>query len=83
MPYYNWKTDQRQYNLPIANEIAIVISSDGTEVSGMRDIILHFRWNNELIQINECHPAYLPLHYVLLLPYGELGWEPEITNKYW
>ena len=47
----------------------------------MRDIILYFRGNNELMQINECHPAYLPLHYVLLFPYGELGWELEL--KLW
>ena len=33
------------------------------------------------MQINECHPAYLPLHYVLLFPHGELGWHPEM--KLW
>ena len=32
------------------------------------------------MQINECHPAYLPLHYVLLFPRGELGWELEIKQ---
>ncbi|XP_052189897.1 uncharacterized protein LOC127799715 [Diospyros lotus] len=79
--HYNSRTDRRRYNLPTADEIAIVIPGDGTEASGMRDIILHFRGNNELMQINECHPAYLPLHYVLLFPYGELGWEPEL--KLW
>ncbi|XP_052200448.1 uncharacterized protein LOC127806909 isoform X1 [Diospyros lotus] len=79
--HYNSRTDRRRYNLPTADEIAIVIPGDGTEASGMRDIILHFRGNNELMQINECHPAYFPLHYVLLFPYGELGWEPEL--KLW
>ena len=79
--HYNSTTDRRRYNLPTTDEIAIVIPGDGTEVSGMRDIILHFRGNNELMQINECHPAYLPLHYALLFPYGELGWEPEL--KLW
>lgn len=47
----------------------------------MRDIILHFRGNNELVQINECHPTYLPLHYVLLFLYGELEWKLEL--KLW
>ena len=46
----------------------------------MRDIVLHLRGNNELIRISECHPAYLPLHYVLLFPYGELGWEPQLKQ---
>ena len=32
------------------------------------------------MRINECHPAYLPLHYALLFPYGELGWEPEMKQ---
>ena len=49
---------------------------DGSEVSGMRDIVIHLRGNHELMRVSECHPAYLPLHYVLLFPHGELGWEP-------
>ena len=39
--YYNSKIDRRRYNLPTTDEIAIVILGDGTEVSGIRDIILH------------------------------------------
>jgi hypothetical protein len=34
--------------------------------------------------INECHPTYLSLHYVLLFPYGEFGWHsniPHVTFK--
>ncbi|XP_052171592.1 uncharacterized protein LOC127787570 [Diospyros lotus] len=77
--HYNSRTDRRRYNLPTAYEIAIVIPGDGTEVSGMRDIILHFRGNNELMQINECHPAYLPLHYVLLFPYD--AWAATEQNR--
>ncbi|XP_028079646.1 uncharacterized protein LOC114281401 [Camellia sinensis] len=67
--HYSSATDRRRYNLPTADEIAIVILGDGTEVTGMRDVVLHLQGNNELMQINECHPAYLPLHYVLLFPY--------------
>lgn len=77
---YNSSSDRRRYNLPTADEIAVVIPGDGTKASGMRDIILHLRGNNELMKISECHPAYLPLHYVLLFPYGELGWEPELKK---
>ncbi|KAF5934124.1 hypothetical protein HYC85_030295 [Camellia sinensis] len=40
--HYNSTTDRRRYNLPTEDEIAIVIAGDGTEVNGMRDIILHF-----------------------------------------
>ncbi|KAI8540035.1 hypothetical protein RHMOL_Rhmol09G0230200 [Rhododendron molle] len=78
--HYSSSTDRRRYNLPTADEIAIILPGDGTEKSGMRDIVLHLRGNNGLMQVNECHPVYLPLHYVLLFPRGELGWEPEMRH---
>ncbi|KAF7127851.1 hypothetical protein RHSIM_Rhsim11G0017500 [Rhododendron simsii] len=80
--HYSSTKDRRQFNLPTTNEVAIVIviPEDGSKSSGMRVIILHLEGNNGLIQINECHPAYLPLHYVLLFPRGELGWEPDLKQ---
>ncbi|KAG5556990.1 hypothetical protein RHGRI_007292 [Rhododendron griersonianum] len=72
--------DRRRYNLPTADEIAVIIPGDGTKASGLRDIILHLRGNNGLMRINECHPAYLPLHYVMLFPQGELGWGPDFKQ---
>jgi hypothetical protein len=33
-----------------------------------------------LERINEGHPAYLPLHYVLLFSYGELGWHEGLIH---
>ena len=74
--HYSSLTDRRQYNWPITDEI--LIPGDGTKVSEMRDIVFHLQGNSELMQINECHPACFPLHYVLLFLHGELGWEPEI-----
>ncbi|KAG5529311.1 hypothetical protein RHGRI_029871 [Rhododendron griersonianum] len=78
--HYCASTDRRRYSLPTADEIAVVIPGDGTKASGMRDIILHLRGDNGLMQINECHPAYLPLHYALLFPRGEFGWEPNLRQ---
>ncbi|XP_057482346.1 uncharacterized protein LOC130769157 isoform X2 [Actinidia eriantha] len=78
--HYSVATDRRRYNLPTSDEIAVILPGDGTEVNGMRDIVLHLRGNNELMRISECHPAYLPLHYVLLFPRGELGWEPQLKQ---
>jgi hypothetical protein len=34
----------------------------------------------ELHPINERHPLYLPLHYVLIFSYGELRWHPNISH---
>ncbi|XP_026435826.1 uncharacterized protein LOC113333615 [Papaver somniferum] len=78
---YNKSTDIRRYNLPTADEIAVIVPEITYKEIGVRDIILHLRENNGLKQISECHPAYLPLHYVLLFPFGELGWSP--TMRQW
>ncbi|XP_026439106.1 uncharacterized protein LOC113337724 isoform X3 [Papaver somniferum] len=78
---YKKSTDSRRYNLPTTDEIAVIVPENTYKETGVRDIILHLRENNGLKQISECHPAYLPLHYVLLFPFGELGWSP--TMRQW
>ena len=42
-----------------------------------RDIVLHNRTGGLQI-ISDLHPAYTPLYYVLLFPYGENGWHPSL-----
>ncbi|KAJ7504660.1 hypothetical protein B0H11DRAFT_2347307 [Mycena galericulata] len=42
-----------------------------------RDIILRRR-NGPLVKISDLHPAYTPLYYVLLFPYSEPGWHPDL-----
>jgi hypothetical protein len=69
--------DQRRYNAPVVDEIAAIIPSDGTDADMTCDIILH-RVGGPLQRISETHPAYTPLHYVLLFPYGECGWHVAI-----
>lgn len=59
----------------------MILLGDGTEISRMRDIIVRLRGSDQLMQISECPPTYLPLHYVLLFSFGELGWESEL--KFW
>jgi hypothetical protein len=39
-----------------------------------RDIIIETR-NKDLKQISSLHPAYMPLQYPLLFPYGEHGFQ--------
>ncbi|KAF6172501.1 hypothetical protein GIB67_007014 [Kingdonia uniflora] len=74
-------TDHRRYNLPSTHEIAVILPRDGSEISGVRDIIVYRKANQGLMQISECHPAYLLMHYVLLLPTGQLGWS--VYLKHW
>ncbi|KAJ7193539.1 hypothetical protein GGX14DRAFT_378904, partial [Mycena pura] len=61
----------RRGNLPTADEVAVVIPDQNNTDS--RDIILR-RHNGALLRISDLHPAYTPLYYVLLFPYGENGW---------
>jgi hypothetical protein len=78
-----------QYDLPSVDEIAVVIPGDGTQYTDSCDIVLTPR-SGSLHRINDAHPAYACLHYVLLFPWGSLGWswdmyqqipEQERTNR--
>ena len=68
--------DKRRYNLPIANEVAVIIpGNEDADAAGPRDIILHSRTDcNALQTLRDGHPAYSCLHYVLLFPTGQHGW---------
>lgn len=77
-------SDRRRYNLPTANEVAAIIPNHLEPESTMRDIILRLRptpLNPSGIQrIHQNNPSYMPLHYVLLFPYGERGWSWDLTQ---
>lgn len=67
--------DRRRYNLPSADDVAILLPGEGT--GDFRDIVLRCR-EGPLHRINECHPAYSPLHYTLLFPLGSAGWRSDL-----
>ena len=76
--------DPRHYGEPAAGEVGVILP--GEEHQGdYHDIILYLHpqyWHDsingkkhlKLKCINEGHPAYVPMHYVLLFPQGEPGW---------
>lgn len=69
--------DRRRHNLPTANEVVIIISNE-YDRAGFRDIVLACRRLEndaptfQIISSNTA--AYIPLHYVLFFPCGDLGW---------
>ena len=70
--------DLRRENLPTADEVSMILPEEYGS-AGFRDIVLARRVNgqdvaNSFTRINPNHALYLPLHYVLLFPYGEHGW---------
>lgn len=67
--------DHRCYNLPSANKVAAILPE--TPSTHPHDIILQLH-NGPLQRISDLHPAYAPLQYPLLFPYGENGWYPEM-----
>ena len=70
--------NERQYATPTASEIAVLMVGDGQEIEpSNRDIVL-YKHNGILQRISQLHPSYIPLHYVLLFPYGDPGWHPYI-----
>jgi hypothetical protein len=73
--------DRRRENLPVTNELAGVLPDEWGEASH-RDILLAVREpgrnGSHLHRIDVTHPAYMPLHYVLLFPYGEYGWHYQL-----
>jgi hypothetical protein len=68
--------DRRRENLPTGNEVALLIPEEEDKPGG-RDLILARRpapgsaEGASLKRIHFTHPAYMPLHYVLLFPDGE------------
>ncbi|CAG8532506.1 1532_t:CDS:2 [Acaulospora morrowiae] len=59
-------TDKHHYNLPMINKT-------------MCDIIIQL-CKDLLERIHERHPAYLPLHYVLLFSHNKLGWHKGLCH---
>ncbi|KAG0560756.1 hypothetical protein KC19_9G010700 [Ceratodon purpureus] len=80
--HFEGKMDRRRYNLPAGSEIGVLMPGEEDRPQGTRDIVLQLRGEGHFLEhVNECHPAYLPLHYVLLFPFGELGWHEGLTHS--
>ncbi|XP_019191052.1 PREDICTED: uncharacterized protein LOC109185566 [Ipomoea nil] len=81
-------TDARTYSLPTASEVAALIVGDLEPSMGEQDILVECKTGG-LKRINELNPAYLPLQYPILFPYGEDGFREDIlfsttiTNHNW
>ena len=74
------KSDQRCYNAPTGNEVAMIFVNDDGEPPFERDICIYPRnpddINQPFININILSPNLDPMTYAILYPYGEPGWQP-------
>jgi len=74
----NLQQDQRTYNLPTAEEMAVIIPEEGVHHAiDNKDVVL---WAKEgrLECISQNSSSYVALYYVLLFPKGENWWHPRI-----
>jgi hypothetical protein len=64
-------------NLLISNEVAVIILDKYSNAS-FRNIMLIERYTPNkqprYYYINLTYTVYIPLHYILLFPYGNTGW---------
>jgi len=69
----------RHYNVLQTDEIALILLEDGDIPNATHDIVICLH-RGVLHYISECHPTYLPLHYILLFLHGKFGWHPHIPH---
>jgi len=65
--------DPRQYNAPMADEVAMILPGDPGQI-GNRDVIVERRHGGGLLRMSELAPSYDALQYPLLFLAGEDGW---------
>ena len=71
--YVNLQQDQRTHNLPIAEEIAVIIPEEGVHYAmDNRDVVLWAK-GGQLQRISQNSPSYTALYYVLLFSKGKNG----------
>ncbi|KAF8595117.1 hypothetical protein BDV93DRAFT_415339, partial [Ceratobasidium sp. AG-I] len=70
----NRNDDRRRYNRPTSDEIAVIIPDQAVDMQ--RNIVL-FKQGGGFKRIDAWNPAYACLHYVLLFPHGEHGFQQE------
>ncbi|KAJ1279783.1 hypothetical protein BS78_04G182000 [Paspalum vaginatum] len=68
------KGDPIQYEMPHTEELAMLIVGEPSLENYRRDIIVNNK-RKGLQRISIFHPAYMPLQYPLLFPYGERGFQ--------
>lgn len=76
MPGQSWP-----YDTPSSDEVAVILPGDRT-APDRRNITLHCHSSDDgsFVQIDDGHPAYYPLHYILLLPYGTNSWHQDLYH---
>ena len=69
---------EKEYAAPTQDKIAVFMPNSSGQFSEQfltyRHILLR-DMNGQIVSINEMNPLYDPLHYQIMFPYGDLGYE--------
>jgi hypothetical protein len=65
-----------EHTASITNEIAAIVSLAPTSMPSRRKLVIKHRGNDDPVFLDLLSPFVEPLHYLLLLPHGTLGWSP-------
>ena len=76
--------DPHRYNLPTGTDLAVILPVDRQDAS-QRDVVVYKNAKSHpggkyLMNIKATHPMYDPLMYVLIFPFGDLGWERDYKS---
>ncbi|KAK6012893.1 hypothetical protein OSTOST_21925 [Ostertagia ostertagi] len=74
---------RRQYDLPTANEVAVIYVGEDNDVPANRSLAVHLRsgTGEELMNIRDIDKICDPLTYPLLFPTGAGGWDPSLEIR--
>jgi hypothetical protein len=72
--------DLRRYNEPTSDEVAVLLPGHGIDQTTSRDVVLRSN-DGALLRIDHTNKACDALHYVLLYPNGENGWNLSLKNN--
>ena len=74
-------SDRRTQNLPTSDEVAMIIPNE-TSSKNFRDVRIYLRNSDTeyaFTTISQNHALYIPSHYTLLFPHGDMGWHWGLT----
>ncbi|KAJ4451754.1 hypothetical protein ANN_03225 [Periplaneta americana] len=71
---------KRRFNKPTVSEIAGVFNSLEREPPGNRHVVVHNRQDGPKL-LSVLSPHSDPMLYPLLFPYGDTGWDPQMTHN--
>ena len=73
--------DKRRFNVPKTGEVSAVFVGENGNPPINRDFAVYSKISDRLQLLKVISPNVDPMVYVLLFPFGEQGWHPNLKQK--